>query len=224
MTETGHVNGSQARLLHAADLAVAKDGLGALSIDSVARDAGVSRATAYRSFSGREDLLIELALLRASRYVDATRQLMSAATGFGSQIEAGYLHLVEALPQDEVIRALFRLRSAAMTDPRVRELAVEFLGPFVRAGQQSGELRPDLDVADMVEWLIDQLFVMVSWSDHDPTRLCYRIRAFIVPAIAGRAPTAADPGLVTKLRVTRRRVTALAEALDDALELATGGE
>nr|WP_165964967.1 TetR/AcrR family transcriptional regulator [Mycobacterium eburneum] len=207
-------------MLAAADDAVARGGLAALSIDGAARAVGVSRATAYRMFSGREDLLIALGLRRATRYIDETQALMSAQVGLASQLEAGFVHLTRALPDDQVIGAMFALRSTPMADPRVRELAVEFLAPFIDAGRHNGEVRQELDVVDVIAWLIDQLFVLVNSNIRGPEMVVARVRNFIVPSITGHARTPADPALLAKLRSAQTRLEAVRSAFDDIIEFA----
>lgn len=220
MSETNNVNASRERMLAAADDAVIQGGLSALSVDGAARAVGVSRATAYRMFSGREDLLISLGLRRAARYVQETQTLMSGEVGLASQLEAGFTYLTRALPGDPIIEAMFALRSAPMADPRVRDLAVDFLAPFVHAGRHTGEVRQELDTVDVIAWLIDQLFVLVNSTNRRTEMVINRVRNFIVPSISGHTRTPADPVLLAKLRSAQTRLEAVHNAFEDIIDYA----
>ena len=53
-----HQAGSTERLLQATFACVARYGIGKTTIEDVAREAGVSRATVYRQFPGGKDQLV----------------------------------------------------------------------------------------------------------------------------------------------------------------------
>jgi len=59
-TDAGPRLGATERRIRAAALAcIARDGLGATTVDDVAREAGVSRATTYRLFPGGKDTIVD---------------------------------------------------------------------------------------------------------------------------------------------------------------------
>lgn len=112
----------------AARIAVA-EGLGAVSVKRVAREAGISEAQAHNCYASRHDLLVELAR-RETRAVEAKRQLsISRGTDNVTNImlsTIGYLHesvargpLLQILVRDPEIRsALRKERSQTASEAR----------------------------------------------------------------------------------------------------------
>ncbi len=71
------------RILTAAAACIARVGVGKTTLDDVAREAGCSRATVYRYFGGKEELLVALVHAEAARLLDAVRR---AADGAGDDL------------------------------------------------------------------------------------------------------------------------------------------
>ena len=70
MLMEGQVTGQSERVLEAASRCIARVGLGKTTLDDVAREAGCARATVYRYFPGKQQLLVawvdrEIAALQA---------------------------------------------------------------------------------------------------------------------------------------------------------------
>jgi AcrR family transcriptional regulator len=129
----------------------------AATMEDIARDAGVSRATLFRRFPSREALVVELCRRAASAYVaavevsepergpapEALGRILGALTALAP---AHALVILQPLP-DLVEAALLDEVSAA--DGRVRAL--------VRRGQEAGEFRTDLSpewVLTAITWLV----------------------------------------------------------------------
>lgn len=74
------VSASEARIVDAALQCVARWGVAKTSLDDVAREAGCSRATVYRSFPGGKDALFERVLeLEVGRFLERVRSAVEAA-------------------------------------------------------------------------------------------------------------------------------------------------
>jgi hypothetical protein len=41
-------------------------------------------------------------------------------------------------------------------DPRVHQVAVDAVGPVLLEGQQSGQVRTDIEIGEMVDFLVEQ--------------------------------------------------------------------
>jgi len=122
----------------------------AVSLEQVATRAGVSRATVYHHFSGRDALLDALT---ERSIVEVTAAVRSARPGEGPAVEA----------LDRVLRAAWqvvgRYRGLVLVNPRrlPRSELRRRLGPalapirsLLRRGRRSGEFDPELPV----EWTI----------------------------------------------------------------------
>jgi AcrR family transcriptional regulator len=121
-----------------------------VSLEQVASHAGVSRATVYHHFSGRDALLDALT---ERSIAEVTAAVRSARPGEGPATEA----------MDRVLRAAWqvvgRYRGLVLVNPRrlVRAELRRRLGPalapvrtLIRRGRRSGEFDPELPV----EWTI----------------------------------------------------------------------
>lgn len=143
---------AHAAILRAALTLAARDGLRALTMEGVAREAGVGKATVYRRWSSKAALLAD-----ALREVATPLQRPETGTARGD-----YLALVAAQRSGTDGRALARLTVDAAEDPEllaaVREVVSEPRRAVVRAllrdGIARGELRDDLDVDLAVDVLI----------------------------------------------------------------------
>ncbi|WP_406168089.1 TetR/AcrR family transcriptional regulator [Streptomyces sp. NBC_00996] len=130
--------------------------LGDLSIERIARTAGVGKATIYRRWSGKEELFVDV--LRAAEPEDPELP--------GTSMRDDLIVLLESLRQRGLINRssamlhnvyaqmkssprLWNAYHATVVDPR-RRLGYEVL----RRGQRNGELREDVDVE-----LVNDIFV-----------------------------------------------------------------
>ncbi|MFI6488333.1 TetR/AcrR family transcriptional regulator [Streptomyces sp. NPDC050564] len=130
--------------------------LGDLSIERIARTAGVGKATIYRRWSGKEELFVDV--LRAAEPEDPELP--------GTSMRDDLIVLLESLRQRGLINRssamlhnvyaqmkssprLWNAYHATVVDPR-RRLGYEVL----RRGQRNGELREDVDVD-----LVNDIFV-----------------------------------------------------------------
>ncbi|NEA62081.1 TetR/AcrR family transcriptional regulator [Streptomyces sp. SID12488] len=127
-----------------------------ISIERVARTAGVGKATIYRRWPGKEELFVDV--MRVMEPVDPELPGTSVRDdlvvlletlrrrGLAKQSSA-FLHNVHA--QMKSSPKLWAAYSDTVLEPR-RLLGVELL----RRGQRTGEVRPDIDVT-----LMNDLFV-----------------------------------------------------------------
>jgi TetR/AcrR family transcriptional regulator, mexCD-oprJ operon repressor len=129
----------------------------AVSISSVAADAGVSRVTLYAHFPTREALIEGVVTRVVQRARDA---LADARLQDGPATEA--LDRVIAIGWDHLDRGggIARVGGDVLTPAamdRAHRALHEPLGALVRRGQASGEFRDDLSVA----WLLTTFFAVM---------------------------------------------------------------
>lgn len=162
---------NRARILDATRALVARDGP-AVSMDDIARAAGVAVGTLYRHFATKQDLVaavvhdsLDLLAAVADQAMDAVRAGASA----GEQL-AGLFRLVAARRGEDaaVKEAAVALGAPAPgADGRIdfapgtpERRAVDAVEALVRAAVAEGTVRPDLTVAD--------LFTLVSGVPPEP--------------------------------------------------------
>jgi AcrR family transcriptional regulator len=175
----------KARLIRAADAEIAEFGPDALQMEAVAKRAGVSRSTAFRQLHSLSEVLIQVALLRSQRHIAALRDLMSTEAGVFAKIEVALIYNARELPTDPSIAALIARHSAALHDPRVHEISLEVLGPVLREGQRRGEIRIDVHLDDLVDYLVEQTWLAAEEIDRSEEAVRKRFRQFVIPALEG---------------------------------------
>jgi AcrR family transcriptional regulator len=202
----------KARLVRAAEAEIAERGIQGLQMDSVAKRAGVSRATAFRQLGSVSEVLIQVALLRAQRHIEAVDRLMSGKTGAFAKIEAALIYTARELPTDPSIAAMMAQHSATVHDPRVHQAAVGIMGPVLDEGRRNGEIRTDIGVDELIDFLVEQTYLAAEEIDRSPAVTRKRFRHFVIPAIETRS---GGGELVSRAREVAEAVTIAQNALHD---------
>ncbi|MBB3604768.1 AcrR family transcriptional regulator [Mycolicibacterium sp. BK556] len=203
------------RLIEAAHDEITEFGLDNLQMDAVARRAGVSRATAFRQLGGISELVIQVALLRSDRHREVLNQIMANKVGVFAKLEAALVFSARELPADPPIAALIARHSESAQDPRVRRRALDVLGQVLLAGQESGEIRTDLELDELVDFIVEQTYLAADDVHRSEAASRRRFRHFVVPAISARELCSGE----LASRITE--VHAASEAARDALDALT---
>jgi AcrR family transcriptional regulator len=197
------------RLIRAADAEIAERGIESIQMEAVAIRAGMSRATAFRQLGSVPEMLVQVALLRARRHTAAVETLMSTKVGVFAKVEAALLYTTRELPTDPSISALIAQRSASVHHPRVHQMAVDAMAPALREGQRNGEVRTDLEIDEIIDFLVEQTYIAAEELDRSDAAVRRRFRHFIVPALAATGGSAGE-----RLSLTREAEDAVGVALD----------
>ena len=172
------------RLIEAADAEIAARGMNAVQMDVVAKIAGVSRATAFRQLGSVSEMLLQVALLRARRHTAAVATLMATKTGIFAKLETALIYTARELPSDPSIAALIAQHSTTVHDPRVHQVAVDSMGPVLAEGQRNGQVRKDISIGEMVDFLVEQTYLAAEEIERSDDETRRRFRHFIIPALA----------------------------------------
>ncbi|MGZ8749025.1 MAG: TetR/AcrR family transcriptional regulator [Mycobacterium sp.] len=202
------------RLIRAADAEISERGIENIHMEGIAARAGVSRATAFRQLGNINEMLVQVALLRSRRYVAAVETLMATKLGVFAKLEAALLYTTAELPTDPSISALIAQRAASLHNPRLHQMAVESMGQVFREGQLSGEVRTDLTIDEMIDFLVEQMYNAAEELDRSDAAVRRRFRNFIVPALAATGSAG------ERLSLTREAQEAVGAAIDALANLA----
>jgi AcrR family transcriptional regulator len=141
-------------ILDAAQRQLDDDGFGRMSLESVAAEAGVSRATVYRRFDGKADLVTAAVAERAvaaspAPTGDARRDLVAMLRDFELRFGAHCL---------EVVGGLYGLREEPGAMELHRERVVQPRTGYARRllaqAQAEGDLAPGVDLDLALEMLV----------------------------------------------------------------------
>jgi AcrR family transcriptional regulator len=202
----------KARLIRAADAEIAALGPDALQMEAVAKRAGVSRATAFRQLGSIAEVVLQVALLRSQRHIATVRTLMDGKTGTFAKIEAALTYTARELPTDPSIAALIAQHSASVHDPRVHQASMDLLGPVLREGQCHGEVRTDLDLDELVDFLVEQSYLAAEELDRSEDAVRKRFRQFVIPALEARGSCGGE--FLSRIREVDQAVSTAQEALE----------
>ena len=159
------------RILDAAlDLAAAS-GLRNLTMDDVARRAGVGRMTVYRRFGGKGEVVQALAVRETRRALAAIAAALPPDLGAEDRLAAGFVASLRIAREHPLLRRLSRVEPGAIIEllsseeDSTLDLVREFLAREVRRGQRVGALRKgDPEAAAELLFRIGLSFVLIPRS------------------------------------------------------------
>jgi AcrR family transcriptional regulator len=165
------------RLYEAAYACVGRYGLAKTTMEDVAREAGLSRATVYRYFpQGKDQLVREVVAWEANRFFMRLTQAVAHHVDLADLLEATLLFAHRAVEEHEVLQKILetepeRLLPVLTTESgRLVALVKQFL---VLAMQRSAsQLRDDLDTDAAAEYLARMVLSLIGgqggWDLTDP--------------------------------------------------------
>jgi TetR/AcrR family transcriptional regulator, regulator of autoinduction and epiphytic fitness len=153
------VERSRRRILEATLDELSHVGYGAMSIESIAKRAGVGKATIYRHWRGKLEILDSA--LNTMKFEVEIPESASAR----EQVVAMMTGLVGYLVGSRGGACIPAIVSASQYDPAVRDFHHRFSGQrravlvrALRSGVESGEFAPDLDAELAAELLVGPIF------------------------------------------------------------------
>lgn len=188
------------RILDAAVSECASRGIGALTIDGVARRAGVNRVTVYRRFGDRDSMLQAMTLREGRRMAEGIVVAISGVTDPADQLVEAFVAAMRLAEAHPVIRRTAEFEPQDLIAAGLADgAALLVLGStFIAAGvrhAQAGGLAVHLD-ADQVGETMARLFAsfVLLPADHAiDARSTDGARAFargtLVPLLLGPAST-----------------------------------
>ena len=171
------------RLIDAADAELTEHGSLTGRFEAVAHRAGVSRATAYRQLGSVSELFKQVGLRRSQKYLASLRTVMDAEDSALDKLEAALIYGARMLPSDPIVLNLISRKFSSTVDPEVYRLVHGLMGPTLADGRNSGEIRSDVDVESIIQYLIEQSYLATHASDRSADAVRRRFRMFVVPAI-----------------------------------------
>jgi AcrR family transcriptional regulator len=188
---TDEPHDTRAKILEVSTALLARFTVSKLTMEDVARAAGIARQTIYKHFNGRDDLLIELFVQQMEQNQHPVLRRLDEAPTPGALVTLFMTELGLARSYtlyNEVLDPAFAPRMAELVFGSEKLLACceSFWLPVLAEYEAAGVIRPGLDHRAVVRWLTYQQFWLLTHPtvlcDDDETLLDY-VREFVVAAL-----------------------------------------
>jgi AcrR family transcriptional regulator len=179
--------GSRERVLDAAYFCVARFGLAKTTIEDVAKESGVSRATIYRWFpGGRDQLVRDTVVWEMNRFFGRLADAVVGAPDFATLLEDGLLFAHRAIVEHEVLQKVLLtepdrlLPLLTIESQRVLKYISAFLLPYLEREERAGRLAPGVDQRATADFIARMILSLISsqgrWdlTDRDEVRTLVR--------------------------------------------------
>lgn len=185
-------------LVEAALRCIARWGVRKTSLDDVAREAGVSRATVYRVFPGGKDRVVEVVFRHeAGRVLEGVDTALADAESLEDLLVAGLESTWRIVADHDVLAAVIRHEPELILPhfafhqlDRVLDLADAVCRPHLERFLPAHRVRPAAEILARV--VITFAFRPAPWLDaRDPASVRRLVRTYLLPALIPPTTTSA---------------------------------
>lgn len=191
---------SERRLIEAAERCIVRWGIRKTSLDDIAREAGVSRATVYRAFPGGKDRVVDAVAGHAvGRFFHALAPELSAAASLEDLLVVGVGALLREAADNRALPSLIE-REPDVVLPhfafheldRLFDLAEAVSRPQLERFLAPAAVRPAAEL--LTRCVLTFAFQPARWLDaHDDGAVRRFVRTYLVPAVSGTATSDRAP-------------------------------
>jgi AcrR family transcriptional regulator len=178
--------------LDAAESCYTRFGPAKTTVEDVAQAAGVSRATLYRRFRTRDQLLLAVIVREAGRLAAEAEVRLQGFDDVGSWIVEGMLFCLREIPRRPLLAMLFAPEEVGvasrlvLTSERLLEIGAGMLRPMFEPARQRGLLREGVEIEALIEWVLRVLLSYLTVPSHlarNEAELRQLLRVMILPAV-----------------------------------------
>ena len=180
------------RYLSAAESCYARFGLAKTTVEDVARAAGVSRATVYREFGNRDELLLAVVTREAGRVAAEAEIHLRRFADVGSWIVEGMLFCLTEIPRRPVLSMLLapedvgRTSRLILTSEQLLAIGADMLRPIFEPAHRAGLLRESVELNTLMDWVLRVLMSYLTVPSHlarSAGEMRHLLREMILPAV-----------------------------------------
>jgi AcrR family transcriptional regulator len=177
-------------ILEAAYACVARKGIAKTTVEDAAREAGVSRATVYRTFpGGRQELINAVVAWATLEFFARLYEQVQGATSLEQVMERGIMFAHRSIVEHEVLQRVMQtepeklLPALTFESIRIRDGIAEFLIPYL----EPRGLAEGVDVEEAADFLARMVLSYMSapghWDLDDPDQVAQLVRAELLAGV-----------------------------------------
>ena len=182
------------RILSAAASCFRRIGAAATRMEDIADEAGMQRPHLYRHFSGKDDIVRQVIVDEVRRRGRDLRRRISLRGPVGPLLLKSIADGLELSTADWVTQYMVSPEAAHDVERIIAapggvvDSGWDYWGPLIAYGRGRGEIRDDLDDAEIVRWLISLTFMLLQ----NPGLFAgfggpgHYLELFVIPAVLNR--------------------------------------
>ena len=185
------------RIVEAAYACVARRGVAKTTVEDVAREAGMSRATVYRAFPGGRDEMVNATVAWATlEFFRRLYEHIQGADSLEEMMERGILFAYRSIVEHEVLQRVMEtepdklLPILTVESNRIREGIAAVLAPYLEVRG----LAPGVDLEDAADFLARMILSYISapgrWDLDDPDQVARLVRSELLAGVVVPSRTA----------------------------------
>ena len=186
------------RILAATYACVTRYGMGKTTMEDIAHEADLSRATLYRAFpGGRDEVLDAVVTWEVARFFLRVREAIHAdELDTVAVLEEGLVAAHDALEHHDLLQRLLRDEADQLLPPLVTVMPMvqQALADWFRPRLEAAALRPGVDPAEAADLVarmaLSYLGTQGRWDLRDATQVRRLVRAHLLAGILDTSPTA----------------------------------
>ncbi|MEH6592052.1 MAG: TetR/AcrR family transcriptional regulator [Halioglobus sp.] len=167
-------------------------GLGKTSMEAVAQQGGMSRATLYRHFSNRDELAIAVIEREALQVATQVQQRIGTLQTIEDYIVEGVVEACKDIAASAILNSLLEAESIGssgqlllMTN-RLTNIGIDIVKPMIEPAQQAGIIRDDVSAEVIMDWILRIVISLLTipgktTSTDDKKRAL--LKAMLLPAL-----------------------------------------
>jgi len=180
------------RIIDAAEECFQRYGMVRTRVEDIARAAHCSRATIYRYFEGRDEVILAVLLRESERFGHELTQRLRQYEKFEDFLIEGVIHTVESIRSHEHFALFFSEDSIGITNSiaggsdALFQGVSHFLAPVMQPAIENGKMHENLDVQEVTEWILRIVLSLLSVegpSHRNTAELREYLRVFMLPAL-----------------------------------------